>query len=92
MKQDSYQRFLKSDLYKKYMMREIEGKSLDLPKDEFTGILGSKELKEERKRAAKGKETEEKEKRRRSLLPWRQSMLLQFFVILETVSWNYMYI
>ncbi|XP_060064951.1 regulator of G-protein signaling loco-like isoform X2 [Ylistrum balloti] len=72
MKQDSYPRFLKSELYKTYLMREMGGEPLGLPKDDFQGILGAKELKEEKKKAAKGKDTDDKEKRRRSLLPWRQ--------------------
>ncbi|XP_021378648.1 regulator of G-protein signaling 12-like isoform X2 [Mizuhopecten yessoensis] len=72
MKQDSYPRFLKSELYKTYLMREMGGEPLGLPKDDFQGILGAKELKEEKKKAAKNKDTEDKEKRRRSLLPWRQ--------------------
>lgn len=54
-------------------MREMGGEPLGLPKDDFQGILGPKELKEEKKKAAKGKESEDKEKRRRSLLPWKQS-------------------
>ncbi|XP_033757456.1 LOW QUALITY PROTEIN: regulator of G-protein signaling loco-like [Pecten maximus] len=72
MKQDSYPRFLKSELYKTYLMREMGGEPLGLPKDDFQGILGAKELKEEKKKAAKSKDNEDKEKRRRSLLPWRQ--------------------
>ncbi|XP_069139918.1 regulator of G-protein signaling 14-like [Argopecten irradians] len=72
MKQDSYPRFIKSELYKTYLMREMGGEPLGLPKDDFQGILGAKELKEEKKKAAKNKDSEDKEKRRRSLLPWRQ--------------------
>ncbi|KAJ8317195.1 hypothetical protein KUTeg_005099 [Tegillarca granosa] len=74
MKQDSYPRFIKSELYKMYLMREMEGKSLDLPKDRFQDS-SVKEKKEDKKKSSKNKEEKEekdKEKRRRSLLPWRQ--------------------
>ncbi|XP_052099872.1 regulator of G-protein signaling 12-like isoform X2 [Mytilus californianus] len=63
MKQDSYPRFIKSELYKTYLMREMEGKPLNLPADEFE----QKDKKEEKNKS----KIESKEKRRRSLLPWR---------------------
>ena len=72
MKQDSYPRFIKSETYKVYLMREMEGKSLDLPKGEHEGTTkGNK--KEDKKKKSKETEEKDKEKRRRSLLPWRQS-------------------
>lgn len=49
MKQDSYPRFIKSELYKMYLMREMEGKSLDLPKDRFQDSSG-KDKKEDKKK------------------------------------------
>jgi len=49
MKQDSYPRFIKSELYKKYLMREMGAEPLRLPSDDFQGILGNKELKEKKK-------------------------------------------
>lgn len=67
MKQDSYPRFIKSELYKTYLMREMEGKPLNLPADEFT----QKDKKDEKNKS----KIESKEKRRRSLLPWRGSKL-----------------
>ena len=66
MKQDSYPRFIKSDLYKTYLMREMEGKPLNLPADDFEGCQDKKDEKNKSK-------IESKEKRRRSLLPWRGS-------------------
>lgn len=36
MKQDSYSRFLRSDLYKSCLMAEIEGKPLELQEEEDT--------------------------------------------------------
>lgn len=66
MKQDSYPRFIKSELYKVYLMREMEGKPLNLPTDDFGG--GEKDKKDDKNKA----KPENKEKRRRSLLPWRQ--------------------
>ncbi|XP_041370703.1 regulator of G-protein signaling 12-like isoform X2 [Gigantopelta aegis] len=65
MKQDSYVRFLKCDLYKVYLMREMEGQPLCLPLKEDLNIV----LEKEKSKSGKGKENE---KRRRSLLPWRQ--------------------
>uniref|UniRef100_A0A8W8MP22 Regulator of G-protein signaling 12 n=1 Tax=Magallana gigas TaxID=29159 RepID=A0A8W8MP22_MAGGI len=68
MKQDSYPRFIKSELYKVYLMREMEGKPLQLPKseeEEQTG-KGKKDKKKSKDREA---EEKDKEKRRRSLLP-----------------------
>ncbi|XP_045189698.2 regulator of G-protein signaling 12-like isoform X2 [Mercenaria mercenaria] len=75
MKQDSYSRFLKSSLYKSYMMDEMEGKPLlvasDTPQDK--NKLLDKVNEKDGKKKGKGKENEEnKDKRRRSLLPWRQ--------------------
>ena len=67
MKQDSYPRFIKSELYKTYLMREMEGKPLNLPTDDFDG--GQKDKKDDKNKS----KTDSKEKRRRSLLPWRQS-------------------
>ncbi|XP_069117934.1 regulator of G-protein signaling loco-like [Argopecten irradians] len=67
MKTDSYRRFLKSELYKTYLMREMNNEPLGLPKDDFQGILGNKELKEKK---TKGKG-------RLSLLPWKQKPLKQ---------------
>ncbi|XP_046335041.2 regulator of G-protein signaling 12-like isoform X2 [Haliotis rufescens] len=64
MKQDSYVRFLKSDMYKTYLMREMEGRQLELPHDQMAGAS------KDDKKNGKGKENE---KRRRSLLPWRQN-------------------
>ncbi|XP_046548501.1 regulator of G-protein signaling 12-like isoform X1 [Haliotis rubra] len=64
MKQDSYVRFLKSDMYKIYLMREMEGRPLELPQDMMAGAT------KDEKKNGKGKENE---KRRRSLLPWRQN-------------------
>lgn len=74
MKQDSYPRFIKSELYKVYLMREMEGKPLQLPKseeEEQTG-KGKKDKKKSKDREA---EEKDKEKRRRSLLPlpWNKS-------------------
>lgn len=48
-------------------MREMEGKPLNLPADEFT----QKDKKDEKNKS----KIESKEKRRRSLLPWRGSKL-----------------
>lgn len=68
MKQDSYSRFLKSDLYKSYMVHEMEGKPLTPP----GGVDKQSVFEKDGKK--KGKENEEqKEKRRKSLLPWRYS-------------------
>ncbi|XP_050397325.1 regulator of G-protein signaling 12 isoform X3 [Patella vulgata] len=67
MKTDSYARFLKSELYKTYLLREIEGQPLDLPV-----IESEVEKKPAGDKKKKGKENEEKT-RRRSLLPWKQS-------------------
>ena len=79
MKQDSYARFLKSDLYKSWLMKEMEGQPLELtPEDSVTDKekLLDKVLEKDTKKKGKGKENEDhKEKRRRSLLPWRQSKL-----------------
>jgi len=79
MKQDSYCRFLKSDLYKSYMMCEMEGRPLvapgNTPSDPLK-VVGEGEGKDGKKKSGKGgKENSEdkSEKRRRSLLPWRQS-------------------
>ncbi|KAK3095243.1 hypothetical protein FSP39_012078 [Pinctada imbricata] len=74
MKQDSYPRFIKSELYKSYLMREMEGKALNLPTEEEEEEDKNKGGKKEDKKK-KGKDSEDKEKdkekRRRSLLPWR---------------------
>ena len=50
-----------------YLMREMEGKPLNLPTDNFDG--GQKDKKNDKNKS----KTDSKEKRRRSLLPWRQS-------------------
>lgn len=77
MKQDSYSRFLKSDLYKSYMMDEMEGKPLlvaDDTAEDKNKLLDKVSNEKDGKKKGKGKENEEnKDKRRRSLLPWRQS-------------------
>ncbi|XP_070209927.1 regulator of G-protein signaling 12-like isoform X2 [Littorina saxatilis] len=65
MRTDSYSRFLKSDLYKGHLMREMEGHNLLHP-----SIVSSKSAQDAKK---KGKGKENDEKRRRSLLPWRQN-------------------
>jgi hypothetical protein len=72
MKQDSYPRFIKSEMYKVYLMREIEGKPLQLPKVEGEDQAGKGK---NDKKKTKDKQTEVKEKRRRSLLlpPWKKS-------------------
>lgn len=77
MKQDSYPRFIKSELYKMYLMREMEGKRLNLPSDDFDG--GQKDKKDDKNKS----KTDSKEKRRRSLLPWRQSKFYKGEIILE---------
>lgn len=74
MKQDSYRRFLKSELYKTYLMREMSLEPLGLPKDDFQGVLSDKELKKANKRSNKvrGQDGNESLKcKRRSLLPWK---------------------
>ena len=38
MRTDSYSRFLKSDLYKDYLMREMEGHTLSLPNTTSTVV------------------------------------------------------
>lgn len=74
MKQDSYPRFLKSEMYKVYLMREMEGKPLQLPKPEGEE-QGGKGKKDKKKSKDKEAEEKDKEKRRRSLLPlpWSKS-------------------
>ncbi|KAL3863634.1 hypothetical protein ACJMK2_005384 [Sinanodonta woodiana] len=72
MKQDSYARFLKSELYKTCLIKEMEGKPLDVPQEENKKEKESEEKEKDSKKKSKGKENEDKEKRRRSLLPWRQ--------------------
>ncbi|KAK3595317.1 hypothetical protein CHS0354_004469 [Potamilus streckersoni] len=72
MKQDSYARFLKSELYKTCLLKEMEGKPLDIPQEENKKGKESDEKEKDSKKKSKGKENEDKEKRRRSLLPWRQ--------------------
>ena len=78
MKQDSYSGFLKSDLYKNYLMKEMEGQPLESDAIETNGdkVKSDKQSEKDSKKKGKGKENEEnKDKRRRSLLPWRQSKL-----------------
>ncbi|XP_029644744.1 regulator of G-protein signaling 12 isoform X3 [Octopus sinensis] len=72
MKQDSYARFLKSELYKTHLMAEMESKLPTSRTAVFTAVamLHSKTSKEvDKKKSSKGKE---EEKRRWSLLPWKQ--------------------
>ncbi|KAL3861373.1 hypothetical protein ACJMK2_007409 [Sinanodonta woodiana] len=71
MKQDSYTRFLKSNLYKICLLKELKGKPLDFSREENRN---GKETDEKEKMFKKIKENEnqDKGKRRRSLLPWRQ--------------------
>ncbi|KAL4231489.1 termination of G-protein coupled receptor signaling pathway [Mactra antiquata] len=73
MKQDKYSRFLKSDLYKSYMMDEMEGKPLVIPDTgpQDKNKLLDKANDKDSKKKGKGKENDEN-KRRRSLLPWKQ--------------------
>ncbi|KAH9503248.1 hypothetical protein Btru_068556 [Bulinus truncatus] len=61
MRQDSYARFLKSDLYKKKLMEDMEGRPLETPVED-------NKLTESKKKV-KGKENDDK--RRRSILPWK---------------------
>ncbi|XP_055901258.1 regulator of G-protein signaling loco-like isoform X2 [Biomphalaria glabrata] len=63
MRQDSYARFLKSDMYKTKLMEEMEGKPLENPGENSTESDGKKKV--------KGKENDDK--RRRSILPWKNS-------------------
>lgn len=72
MRQDSYSRFLKSDLYKLRLMDEMAGKPLAPPassvaKDTSEAAQGDNATQDKKK--GKGKENEDK--RRRSILPWR---------------------
>ncbi|GAB1610355.1 regulator of G-protein signaling 12-like isoform X3 [Argonauta hians] len=71
MKQDSYARFLKSELYKTHLMAEMESKLPTSRTAVFTAIsmMHSKAGKDADKKYQKGKE---EEKRRWSLLPWKQ--------------------
>lgn len=94
MKQDSYPRFIKSELYKVYLMREMEGKPLQLPKseeEEQTG-KGKKDKKKSKDREA---EEKDKEKRRRSLLPlpWNKSRhtRIKFTCIIILEIWLQVY-
>ncbi|WAR21845.1 RGS-like protein [Mya arenaria] len=78
MKQDSYVRFLKSEVYRSYMMAEMEGQALKMPGATSTDprqVLATGNTEAGKKKGKNGKDgTEEnKERRRRSLLPWRQS-------------------
>ncbi|XP_060085665.1 regulator of G-protein signaling loco-like [Ylistrum balloti] len=79
MKTDSYPRFLKSELYKTYLMREMNNEPLGLPKDDFRGILSNKEHKgKKRLTKTKGQDTEDTKFRKRlSLLPWKQKPMKQ---------------
>ncbi|KAK3595315.1 hypothetical protein CHS0354_004468 [Potamilus streckersoni] len=72
MKQDSYARFLKSELYKTCLLKEMEGKPLDIPQKENKIEKECDEKEIDSKKKTVGIELEDKEKRRRSLLPWRQ--------------------
>ncbi|CAL1543696.1 unnamed protein product [Lymnaea stagnalis] len=63
MRQDSYARFLKSDLYKNKLMEEMEGKVLE-------GTAEERKFSDSKK---KGKGKENDDKRRRSILPWKQN-------------------
>ncbi|KAK3594597.1 hypothetical protein CHS0354_000390 [Potamilus streckersoni] len=71
MKLDSYARFLKSELYKTCLFKEMEGKPLDIPQEENKSGKETDE-KEKQLKMREGEENEDKGKRRRSLLPWRQ--------------------
>ncbi|KAK3607981.1 hypothetical protein CHS0354_009917 [Potamilus streckersoni] len=71
MKQDCYARFLKSELYKTCLFKEMEGKQLDIPQEENKNGKETDE-KEKQLKMTEGEENEDKGKRRRSLLPWRQ--------------------
>ncbi|XP_064600347.1 regulator of G-protein signaling loco-like [Liolophura sinensis] len=65
MKQDSYSRFLRSDMYKSCLMAEIEGKPLEFQEEDDTvSDLPSKDDKKAKKSG------EPEVKRRKSLLPW----------------------
>jgi hypothetical protein len=83
MKHDSYPRFIKSEMYKVYMIREIEGKPLQLPnvEEEDQKRKGKKDKKKDKEEDDKKKDKEagdkkkdkeagdkKKQKRRRSLL------------------------
>ncbi|KAK3584487.1 hypothetical protein CHS0354_006017 [Potamilus streckersoni] len=70
MKRDSYARFLKSELYKTYLHKEMEGKPLDIPQEGTRNGKQKDQKEKESKMMIKGEENI-KEKRRRSLLPWR---------------------
>jgi len=64
MRQDSYSRFIKSDMYKGRVMKEMEGKPLE----------GGEGRGEGGKTVKAAKLTKNKsENRRRSILPWRQN-------------------
>ncbi|XP_021353018.1 regulator of G-protein signaling loco-like [Mizuhopecten yessoensis] len=75
MKTDSYTRFLKSELYKTYLMREMNNEPLGLPRDDFQGILGNKDKKKTTKGKGKDAEDSSKSKKRLSLLPWKQKAM-----------------
>ncbi|XP_059145141.1 regulator of G-protein signaling 12-like isoform X2 [Physella acuta] len=61
MRQDSYARFLKSEIYKTKLMEEMEGKPLEVP------VNG---MQQEKKKKVKNVDND---KRRRSILPWKQN-------------------
>ncbi|GFO30557.1 regulator of G-protein signaling 12 [Plakobranchus ocellatus] len=72
MRQDSYSRFLKSDLYKTRVMDEIAGKPLEPSASRGANVdveAGQADSAVADKKKGKGKENEDK--RRRSILPWR---------------------
>ncbi|KAK3596057.1 hypothetical protein CHS0354_018277 [Potamilus streckersoni] len=70
MKQDSYARFLKSELYKTCLLKELEGKPLDIPQEK--NKYGKETEKERESKKRKREESEDKGKKRWSLLPWGQ--------------------
>ncbi|KAL3861372.1 hypothetical protein ACJMK2_007408 [Sinanodonta woodiana] len=69
MKQDSYTRFLKSELYKTCLLKEMVDKSL--AQEENNGKETDENEKDSKIKTNK-EESQDKGKRRRSLLPWRQ--------------------
>ncbi|GFR98576.1 regulator of G-protein signaling 12 [Elysia marginata] len=72
MRQDSYSRFLKSELYKSHVMDEMAGKPLELPASSAAkGVPEAAQGDGAAQDKKKGKGKENEDKRRRSILPWR---------------------
>ncbi|KAL3880097.1 hypothetical protein ACJMK2_032366, partial [Sinanodonta woodiana] len=71
MKRDSYARFLKSELYKTYLLMEMEGKPLDIPQERKGNKTETDKKEKDSKKKIKGEENEDKEKRKRFMVPWR---------------------